>query len=186
MLKQFHFADFQQYPIALAMLIKTRFKLQRALDFGGRYIYHDSRENTEYNRICSQHIDITVRRYIIKMAAIFISYLFAIVGPLKAYFIDGIKSTTIEARIPFCETKSNAEFMGNFLLQTGLASHGIFAYIGMEVYLSLFENVVSITPQLIEIELVNTMQLYEDGSLSEVELHWRIKRIVKLSQDANK
>lgn len=186
MFKQFHFADFQNYPIALSMVIKTRFKLQRALDFGGRYIYRDSRENTEYNRICSKYVDITVRRYIIKMTAIFISYLFAVFGPLQAYFIDGIKSTTIEARIPFCETKSNAEFMGNFLLQTGLAAHGIFGYIGMEVFLSLFENVVSITPQLIGSELDDIIQQYEDGAVSEVELHWRIKRIVKLSQDANK
>lgn len=186
MLKQFHFADFQHYPLCLAMVIKTRFKLQHALDFGGRYIYRDSRENTEYNRICSQHMDITMRRYIIKMAAIFISYLFAVVGPLQAYFIDGIKSTTIEARIPFCETKSNAEFMGNFLLQTELAGHGIFVYIGMEVFLSLYENIVSITPQSIGSELDDIIQQYEDGSVSEVELHWRIKRIVKLSQDANK
>lgn len=168
------------------MVSNARFKLQRLIDFGGQYIYRDSHENTEYNRICSKQMDITMRSFIIKMMTIFMSYLLAVVGPLHAYFVHDIKTTTLEARIPFCEPKSNTEFMVNFFIQTAIAGHGIFIYVGLEIFLSLFENVVSIAPQLIKTELVNTIQLYEDKSISEMELHWSIKRIVKLSQDADK
>lgn len=168
------------------MVTQSRFKLQSLFDFGGRYIYCDSRVKTEYNRICSKQMDITMRRFLIKMMAILISYFFAMVGPLQAYFVHGIKTTTLEARIPFCQQKSDAEFMGNVVIQTAIAGHGLLVYIGLEIFLSLFENVVSIVPQLIESELITTVQLYEDKSISDVELYWRIKNIVMLSQDADK
>lgn len=30
------------------------------MDFGGEQIYHDSHEKNEYNRICSEHMDISM------------------------------------------------------------------------------------------------------------------------------
>lgn len=45
----------QHYPMALAFTSKKRLKLQPLIDFGGRYIYHDSHEKTDYNSICSDH-----------------------------------------------------------------------------------------------------------------------------------
>lgn len=163
-----------------------RFKLQRLIDFGGRYIYRDDYHNTEYDRNCSEHIDTTMKNYVTKMGTIFLSYIFALIGPTSAYFLHGIKTTTSEMRMPFCEPKSNAEFLLNFFLQTAIALHGITFYIGLEVVLSLFENIVTIAPRLVKSELENTIQMYEDKSISESELRWRVGRIVKFSQDTDK
>lgn len=89
-------------------------------------------------------------------------------------------------RMPFCDPKSNAEFVGNILFQTMIAAHGILMYIGMEIFLSLFQNAVTIAPHLVESDLQNVIKLYEDKSISETELYWRIGRIAKTSIDADK
>ena len=161
-----------------------RFKLQSLIDFGGKYIYHDSHEKTEYNAICSDHMDHTMRRFIQKMLAMFVGYLFGMIGPAHAYFVDGIRSTVIEARIPFTEPKSNAEFMCNLLLQSIIGVHGGLAYIAMECFLMILENVVTITPKLIESDLVHTIQAYEKKSITELELNLRIKNIVEQSMES--
>lgn len=148
------------------MVSKMRFELQRLIDFGGRYIYRDTHENTMYNRICAKQMDNTMKRFLIKMGIILLSYQFAMIGPIRAYFIYGIKTTTIEARIPFCQPNSNAEFVGNFLLQTTIASHAIILFLGLEIFLSIFENVLSVAPKLVKTDLVQTIQLYEDKSVS--------------------
>ena len=166
--------------------LNSRFKLQSLIDFGGKYIYHDSNEKTEYNEICSDHMDITMRRYIQKMLAMYIGYLFAMIGPVHAYFTQGVLATTIEARIPLTEPKSNAEFMFNFSLQSAFGFHGGLCYIGMECALSILENVVTITPKLIESNLVQTIQQYEKKSITELELHLKIRNIVEQSIDADK
>ena len=167
-------------------VIKARLKLKCLILYGGRYIYRDNRDNTEYNRICSKQMDNTMRSFIIKMGAITVSFLFAVIGPLRAYIVYGIKTTTTDTRIPFCEPKSNAEFVVNFFIQSILASHGFFMYVGLEVLLSLFENVVNIAPQLVKNDLVNTIRLYEEKSLSEMEFRWRLKKIVLTCQDTDK
>lgn len=56
--------------MALAFTSKKRLKLQPLIDFGGRYIYHDSHEKTDYNSICSDHMDGTMRQFLFKMATI--------------------------------------------------------------------------------------------------------------------
>lgn len=170
----------------IAILGKGRFELQDLIDFGGRSIYRDSYENTEYNRICSSHMDTTMKNFLIKMGGIFASFTLCLIGPLHAYFVHGIKSTTTEIRLPFCEPKSDAEFLANLFLQTVIATHGIFGYVVIEVFLTLFENVVTIAPRLVKRELTQAIQLYEEKSISELELHRRIRRIVELSQTADK
>lgn len=48
------------------------------------------------------------------------------------------------------------------------------------------ENVVTITPRLIKSDLEHTIQLYEEKSLTKLELHLKIANIVKQSNDADK
>lgn len=169
------------------MVTKVRFELKKLVDFGGRFIYSNTRENTIYNRICAEHMDYTMKRFLIKMGTIFMSFSLAIIGPIRAYLIYGAKTTTIEARIPFCEPDSGAEFMFNFLLQIVIAAHGILAFCGLEIILSLFENVVTVAPKLIvKSDLVQTIELFETKSISRLELCERIKQIVKASTDTDK
>lgn len=131
-------------------------------------------------------MDITTRKYAIKIVAILCSFTLCMIGPAHAYFVSGIKTTTTEMRIPFCDPKSDAEFSINLLIQIVVGTTGIVGYIGMELFPSLFENVVTIAPLLVEHELTHTIQLYANKSISEWELRRKIGRIVELSQSADK
>lgn len=75
--------------------------------------------------------------------------------------------------------------MGNILFQSVIAVYGLLMYVGIEIMFSIFENVVTIAPRLVEKDLAETIQLYEEKSLSEAELNWEIKRIVTTAQDAD-
>lgn len=57
---------FQHCHTHYLAIFSKRFKLQSLIDFGGKYIYHDSREKTEYNRICSlgNHMPILLMVYV--------------------------------------------------------------------------------------------------------------------------
>lgn len=155
------------------------------MDFGGRYIYHNSFEKTKHNQSCSNLLDISLRNFLIKMGSLFVSFTFAIVGPAHAFFVHGLKTTTTQVHIPFLEPKSDAEFVGNFMIQSLQSGHGIFLYIGIEVFLSLFENVVAILPILINDHLVDTIELHQKNALTDAQLYWHVKRIVEESQDAD-
>lgn len=88
--------------------------------------------------------------------------------------------------IPFAELHSDAEFVGNILIQMIVGGHGGLCYIGMEVIFSLVQNVVTIASKLVKSDIDNAIQLYEEKSISDAELYWRIGRIVKTSIDTDK
>lgn len=121
----------------MAILLKKRFKVQSLVDFGGLHIYKDSHDQNEYNQICSNQMDSTMNRYITNMGGMYAGYCFALMGPAHAFLFRGVRSTFMETRIPFTESKSNAEFAGNFILQTIIGSHGMIAYIGFQGFITL-------------------------------------------------
>lgn len=165
--------------MALAFTSKKRLKLQPLIDFGGRYIYHDSHEKTDYNSICSDHMDGTMRQFLFKMATIAGAFSIASISPYIGYLSTGTRTTTTETRIPFTEPKSNEEFIGNFIIQSIITLHGGPSYVGLECFLSLLGNVVTVVPPLIKSEFAQTIELYERKSISELELRIRIGNIVK-------
>lgn len=177
---------FQHLPIVVIVILKKRYILQSLIDFGGNYIYHDNHKKTEYNRICSDHMDLTMRQFLVKLGGMAFSFGVGIVGPTYKYFKYGIPSTTIEARVPFTEPKSHGEFAVNFILQTTAGTQGAVAFVGLEVFLSILQNAVTITPRLIENELMQTNQQYEKKAINEVELNVKFGNIVRQSQDADK
>lgn len=126
-----------------------------------------------------------MRSYTIKMAIIFTSVMFMAIGPALAYINHGMLLTIIEARIPFTEPKSNAEFICNLIVQC-VIGQGIFLYVGLELCASMLESTVTIKPQLIRSDLVHTIQQYEEKSITDLELHAKIGNIVKQSNDADK
>lgn len=64
--------------------------------------------------------------------------------------------------------------------------HTILIYIGVELYLSILENTVTIAPRLMKSELEHTIQLYESKSITALELRFNIANIARKSNDADK
>lgn len=164
---------------------KGRYTAHSLVDFGGRYIYPDGHEDVEYNRICSNQIDATVKRFIVKMAMLFLSFGAGVTGPVYALLFYGINTTTIEVKFPYIEEKSDAEFIGNFLLQTMIASHGIIGYIGIEVAMGFFSDIVIILPKIAAHELNKLDISIENGHLNHAQVRLTVRNIVKQALDAD-
>lgn len=175
----------QHYPVAMMHVTKRRYQFQSLIDFSGKYIYRDSHEDNEYNRICSEEMDLTIRQHITKEIVISLSFAFASIGPVYAYFRYGILTTIVDAHIPFLEPKSKAEFLGNCSLLIILSTHTFVAYVGLEIVLTLLENSVAIVPRLIEMNIKDTIELYEKKLLTKPQLNATFRNIVKLSMDSD-
>lgn len=145
---------FQTLPFILAVISKNRYKYQKFLDFPGLYIYPDNyNKDDEYNEECSKQIDGAFKKFWIKYLAMLASSIFTIVGPAHAYIANGTLVSTTELRIPFVTEGSTLEFVMNLLLQLNIYVHGITMYIGIEVLVSIIENIVTILPKLVKYDL---------------------------------
>lgn len=162
---------------------KARYKLQVLIDFGGKYIYPDSHEKTQHNRICSEHMDMTMQSFIIKMIIIFIAIEISLSGPLNEYILYGIKTTAMELRVPFTEAGSDEEWAVNLILMTILGCHGLNQYIGIEIIMSLFGNIVTLSPKLAKHELQQLVNQYQRKSITRIQLHFRFRNVVQQSFD---
>lgn len=96
------------------------------VDFGGRYIHLNSRDDTEYNRICSKQIDMTVRSFFIKIIMMTLSFNGAMIGPAYGYYMYGSRTTMTNVRIPFADEFSDIELMANIVLASLIGFHGFF------------------------------------------------------------
>lgn len=161
------------------MIYGNRRKYQSLVDFPGHHIFPNSREDTEYNEICSKEIDVTARRFVIKYLTITVAAFLAVAGPTYDYTTNGIKTSTTELRIPFTEPGSNAEFIINVILQFNIYLHGATVYIGLEIMVSIFENVMMLTPQLVRFELKKLSIKQENKELSDQQVSACFKNILK-------
>lgn len=167
--------------------IRNRINTDMLGRFGGLYIYHDGKfEDTKYNEICSKQMDVTMRSLLFKMTMMALSAVAVCLGPIQAYVLHGIKSSTWEVRIPFTEPKSDAEFLVNVLLHFNLILHGFFGYIGMEVWMSLVENTVNISPKLFKLEMERICDQWKVRAIPELEMRLRFRNLVEQSLDADK
>lgn len=168
------------------MISDNRNKYQSLVDFAGHYIYPDNFEDPEYNEICSKQIDITIKRFAIKFLTIAFGGCAAVSGPVYVYITDGIKTSITDLRIPFTEEGSNAEFVVNLIYQFNIFSHGILLYTGLEVMISIFENVIILSPQLIKHELKKLNAKQNSKEFTDQQVHDCFKNIVKRTIDVQR
>lgn len=119
------------------------------------------------------------------MVMLAISAGWAILGPVHAYYYHGIKSSTIDVKIPFVED-SNTEFMINITAQFIIFFHGCMVYTGLEIAMDIFKDFAKISPKLIKLRLDELCKMIEIGELSEAKNYFTFKDIVKQTIDCDK
>lgn len=171
----------------LSILSENRYKYQSLVDFAGRYIYPDNKhEDVEYSEICSKQIDISMRRFVVKLLLIALASPLAVCGPIYAYIIDGTLTSTTDLRIPFTEADSNAEFTINMFFQFNMYLHGGTMYLGVEVLVSIIENLMALQPCLVQFELGKLIEKQKSKKLSEHQICIHFKNIAKQVLDTEK
>lgn len=87
--------------------------------------------------------------------------------------------------IPFVKRASNAEFVYNVILASIIGIHGFCGYIGLEVAMALFSDVVTIVPKLIELEFNRLDSQMKAQQLSNCHLCHTINNIIKQALDSD-
>lgn len=173
-------------PFIHAVIAKKEEKPHHLITFAGRYIYRDERDKTKYNKICSDHMDITARNFVLKVILMSVGGVSAVSGPIIAYFTDGIKTSTTDLLFPFIEEESDAHFITNLIFQFSIYFHAFFLYLVMEIAMVLIENVASLVPKLVKHESGKLIEESEQQELSELQLILTVKNIVKMAVDHDK
>lgn len=161
------------------MQTKSCMQLQLIIRYAGNFIYADNPENSQFNRICSEHVDGTVRSFFIKMGMLYFFLLASQSGPLYEYIKYGTRTTLTELKVPYQAEKSDNEYMGNVVLQGIIGSFGGLAYVAIEVAMTLADDVASILPKIVKYELEKFRDMLKNVKLSKAKKDSTFKVIVK-------
>lgn len=145
------------------------------VEFPTHHVYRNDRENTAYNRICSEQMDIIAIDFVKKMLLGLGGVVPCIFSTLYASFWMDNRTTTTSVKLPFVDAKSNAEFYVNLTFQFIIFWHSVFVYFGLESTMSLLENFASVSPKLLQLELTDCIASYERNELPELQLRAAFK-----------
>lgn len=155
------------------------------MDFGGRNIYPDSSDDNAYNKLCMYQINETIRSFGIKMLMMYLSLLGSMMGPAYGLYVHGSRTTMTNIKIPYTEPYSLIEFTLNLILTSVIGIHGFIGYIGLEVAMALFSDVVTISPKIAELELQELNENCGKSGLKEPQLRHTFNNIIKKALDTD-
>lgn len=164
---------------------KKRYLAHNLLSFAGYYIYPYRHDDIEYTRICSKHIDTSVKSFRTKIATMFLTINLSVFGMIYAPIFENMKATTTELKMPFTEENSNNEFLLNMTLTIFFATHGGLIYLGMEVMMSVWCDIVTISPKLIKYEFQKLYDKIRENGFTEQKLRITFLNIVKQIVDTD-
>lgn len=120
---------------------------------GRDYIYLDSREPSEYNRICHKSLDQLFNFYVRAIVTVISTVLLAYAGGVYSMFVNDHGDTLFGFKVWGIEVGSDFEYCFNVALQFIFIVYFVMGNIGMQLYTLLFENVIKTDMLLIEADL---------------------------------
>lgn len=164
----------QTFPLLFACLSKIRSKIHSLVDFPCLHLFRRSENvSTENTVVTMLHILEYTWNILLKPLKDFSLkwHNFAVVvGPFYAFTFHGIKTTTIDLKLPFIDESSNVEFIANILYLCIIGMHRFLAYIIIEVAMTIFGDAITISSKLIEYELWKL----DEAKLTR-SIHWTSK-----------
>lgn len=155
------------------------------MNFAGLHIYPDDNKRNDFHEICSKQMDKTMTSFLIKMANIFVSFLVALSLPVYDSIFLGGKQTTTMMRFFFTAEGSNVEFLCNCTLQQIIGVHAILLYVGLEVFMALIQDAITIAPIIAGHDLKQLCKEYRNGSISKAAARIKFMTIAQKSADAD-
>lgn len=127
----------------------------------------------------------SIKLYEVFMVMMYISSNGAMLEPAYAYYFHGTKTTMTNTKVPFTEKESIEEFVINFVLTCVIDIHGFIGYIGLEVTMALFSDVVTIVPKLVAHKFQKLNEQYQSHSITKHQLCFYFKNIIKQPSDSD-
>lgn len=171
-------------PVAYISLTKDRFTQANFLALPGRTVYPnivDKDVDKEYIEICSKQIDESIKSFIHKMVMTIIFTVSTAAWPMYQGFKHRVKVDLIGLKIPFTEENSNEEFFGNMFVVGNVVGHGFFGYMANEIGLSIADDYIAITPQIVKYKFEKFFNNFKKkrSNRTNVEVLKALKAIVQ-------
>lgn len=149
------------------------------VNYGKKYIYNDNYDKNDYNKICSQNLDATLKRFLIIVSTVCFSFVIALIGPLYAYITHGTRYTLLSLRLPFFEKDSDWEFVLNLILQTWCGIAGFCGHLGIESGYNIIINAIRATTELIEMDIRMLSSNLETEAMTKSQIKNKLLIIFK-------
>lgn len=168
-------------------ILGQRTKLGHLMKFPGNFIFLNSNELTPYNRICSQNLDGTFRRFLITIGIVILSMGIGVFGPIYAYITTGARATLLGVKLPFFDEGSDLEFMFVNGLQFFTGTFGIIGNISIESCSALFISLNQMSVSICELDLLDfTQQIEKEGYQTSLKSKILLRNILMRIQDVDK
>lgn len=176
-------------PVAYISLTKDRFIQCKFLALPGRTIYPNiigKDVDKEYIEICSKQIDESIKSFIYKMVMTITFTAGAIAWPTYQGFKQHMRMDSIGLKAPFTNENSDAEFFLNLFLVGNVLGHGFFGYLANEIGLSIADDYIAISPQILEYKFQKFFILNEKKRFTDIKLFEAFRDIVQDIRDFDK
>lgn len=168
-------------------VLGQRTTLAHLMKFPGDFIFLDSNELTPYNRICSQNLDGTFRRFLITIMIVILSMGIGVFGPIYAYITTGARATLLGVKLPFFDEGSDLEFMFVNALQFFSGTFGIIGNISIESCSALLISLNQMSVSICELDLMDfTHRIEKEGYQTSLESKILLRNILMRIQDVDK
>lgn len=168
-------------------ILGQRTKLIHLMRFPGDLIFIDSKQLTAYNRICSQNLDGTFKRFLITILMIILSMGIGVFGPIYAYITTGARSTLLGVKLPFFDEGSNLEFIFVNGLQFISGTFGIIGNISIESCSALLISLNQISVLICELDVKEfTHQIEKEFYKTSIKSKILLRNILMRIQDVDK
>lgn len=127
--------------------------MNKVLNYGGKNIYNNNNDINLHNKICSQNMDKSLKRFIAVGSIVCLACGIALLGPVYSFVVNGNRSTLLSVRLPFIKKDSDLEFLLLLIVQALVGSYGFFGNNGLEAGYNLIINVIRITTELIQLNI---------------------------------
>lgn len=167
----------QSATVYYEVISEVRFTTNKMVNYGKKYIHNDNSDENDYNEICSRNMDATLKRFIIIVSIVCLSFVIALIGPLYAYTIHGTRKTLLSVRLPFVEKDSDLEYMLNIILQTWSGIAGFCGNVGIECGYNIIISSIKVTTQLIEMDIKSLSNNLEAETLTKTQIKNKLSMI---------
>lgn len=169
----------QTYAVLWNLTLGKRLNWLPLLEIPRKHLYRNDHRSNDYNLICSECMDQTLKTFIITMIVAILSFGGALIGPVHSYLQDGTLVTLYELRIPFLSEHPRSEYIVNMSWQGGISALGVIALFPLEGMLAIVNNAITVSSKLTLNEFATISNDLEMGEIARELSAQKLKTLFK-------
>lgn len=160
------------------VLPSTREKYRSLYNFGGDFIYANSRISVEINSVCDRvAIDLVSKSFIVN-CLISLSLVLAIGSPIQKIIFTGENALIMPIILPFIDFETKTGYMINTINHIAICALGATVIPGIELATCVIKNNISIMAEVIKSTILDFANAFKRIDRSTVEINSEFQNII--------